>query len=133
VQGTAGSDRLTGSPGNDILVGIIPSQRNPGTGEIDLLTGSQGADTFVLGDKNSAFYVGAGGQDYALIQDFSPQEGDIIQLKGSASEYVLGSVSTDPTTGTGIFLASDPNELVGAIAGIQPQTLTLSLPIFQYV
>ena len=133
LMGTAGSDNLMGSLGNDILVGIIPSQHNSGTGKIDQLTGSQGSDTFVLGDKNSAFYVGAGVQDYALIQDFSIKEGDIIQLKGNASEYILGSVSTDPTTSTGIFLASDPNELVGAIARIQPQTLTLSSPVFQYV
>jgi hypothetical protein len=77
--------------------------------------------------------VGAGSQDYALIQDFSLQERDIIQLKGNASEYILGSISTDPTTGTGIFLASDPSELVGAIAGLQLQTLTLSSTIFQYV
>jgi hypothetical protein len=133
LTGTAYSDNLMGSLGNDILVGIIPSQHNPGTGELDLLTGFQGSDTFVLGDKNSAFYLGAGAQDYALIQDFSPQEGDIIQLKGNASEYILGSISTDPAAGTGIFLASEPNELVGAIAGLQPPTLTLSSPIFQYV
>jgi RHS repeat-associated protein len=133
LMGTAGSDNLIGGLGNDILVGIIPSQRNSGTGEIDLLTGSQGSDTFVLGDKNSAFYLGSGSQDYALIQDFSLQEGDIIQLKGNASEYILGSISTDPAAGTGIFLASEPNELVGAIAGLQPQTLTLSSPAFQYV
>jgi uncharacterized repeat protein (TIGR01451 family) len=133
LMGTTGSDNLTGSLGNDIPVGIIPSQRNPGTGELDLLTGSQGSDTFVLGDKNSAFYLASGGQDYALIQDFSLQEGDIIQLKGSASEYILGSVSTNPAAGTGIFLASEPNELVGIIAGLQPQTLTLTSPVFQFV
>jgi uncharacterized repeat protein (TIGR01451 family) len=133
LMGTAGSNNLIGGLGNDILVGIIPSQHNPGTGEIDLLTGSQGSDTFVLGDKNSTFYGGAGAKDYALIQDLNSPEGDSIQLKGSSNDYVLGSASAGQATGTGIFLASDSTELVGIIQGVYPQGLSLSQPIFQYV
>jgi VCBS repeat-containing protein len=133
VQGTVGSDRITGTQNNDIFVGIGMNQLNSGAGEIDLLIGQGGADTFVLGSKTSPFYVGGGDKDYALIQDFNQSEGDIIQLNGRADEYVLGAISTNPATGTGIFLAADPNELVGAIAKLQPQTLTLSSPVFQYV
>jgi Ca2+-binding RTX toxin-like protein len=133
VQGTVGSNNLLGTQNNDILVGIGINQLNPGSGEIDLLMGQGGSDTFVLGSKTSPFYVGGGVKDYALIQDFNQSEGDIIQLKGRTDEYVLGAISTNPATGTGIFLAADPSELVGAIAGLQPRTLTLSSPAFQYV
>ena len=101
--------------------------------EIDRLTGGQGADTFVLGNKASYFYVGSGDNDYALIQDFNGHEGDIIQLKWNSADYVLGSISKGQITGTGIFLSSDSNELVGIIEGIQPQAISLSQSAFQYV
>jgi hypothetical protein len=70
VMGTAESDSLFGSESNDILVGSTTSQSNP-LGEIDLFTGYQGADTFVLGNAKSIFYTGTGVNDYALIQDFN--------------------------------------------------------------
>jgi uncharacterized delta-60 repeat protein len=133
VVGTAGNDALTGGVSNDVLVGMTASSLNFGTGEIDQLTGSQGADTFVLGNRNSSFYAGAGVDDYALIQDFNAQVGDIIQLKGSANDYALGFASTGQASGTGIFLSSNPNELIGIIGSIRPQELSLSQPSFQYV
>ncbi|NEP28363.1 MAG: hypothetical protein F6K49_42845, partial [Moorea sp. SIO3I6] len=59
------------------------TSNNPGVNEIDILTGGAGADTFVIGDQNNAYYVGAGlfgFNDYAVITDF--QSGtDEIQLK----------------------------------------------------
>jgi uncharacterized repeat protein (TIGR01451 family) len=133
VTGTAGNDTLTGSESNDILFRTLTSQPNPGLGEIDQLTGYQGADTFVLGNTNSTFYNGTGMNDYALIQDFNIQDGDIIQLKGDVNDYVLGSASTQQGSGTGIFLASDPTELIGIVKGIEPQDLLLTQKSFQYI
>jgi RTX calcium-binding nonapeptide repeat (4 copies) len=132
VMGTAESDSLFGSESNDILVGATTSQSNS-FGEIDLFTGYQGADTFVLGNTKNIFYTGTGVDDYALIQDFNAQQGDIIQLKGSSDDYVLNGISNQQVTGTGIFLASNSTELVGVINGIEPQDLLLSQSSFQYV
>jgi VCBS repeat-containing protein len=133
IMGSSGNDLLTGGASNDVLVGVMTNALNSGIGEIDRLTGYQGADTFVLGNRNSSFYVGAGVNDYALIQDFNSQEGDAIQLRGSANDYILGVASTGQGTGTGIFMSSDSNELIGIIGGVQPQALSLSQPSFQYV
>jgi pimeloyl-ACP methyl ester carboxylesterase len=133
VTGSAANDTLTGTENNDILFGTVTTQLNPGTGEIDKLTGNQGADTFVLGSTQSTFYTGSGINDYALIQDFNPQDGDIIQLKGDVNDYVLGSASTQQGSGTGIFLASDPTELIGIVKGIEPQDLLLTQKSFQYI
>jgi ELWxxDGT repeat protein len=133
VTGSAANDTLTGTENNDILFGTVATQLNPGTGEIDKLTGNQGADIFVLGSTQSTFYTGSGINDYALIQDFNPQDGDIIQLKGDVNDYVLGSALTQQGSGTGIFLASDPTELIGIVKGIEPQDLLLTQKSFQYI
>jgi hypothetical protein len=130
--GTAESDSLFGSESNDILVGSTTSQPNS-FGEIDLFTGYQGADTFVLGNAKSIFYTGTGVNDYALIQDFNAQQGDIIQLKGSSDSYILNGISNGQVTGTGIFLASNSAELIGIINGVEPQDFLLSQSSFQYV
>jgi hypothetical protein len=59
-----------------------------------------------------------------LITDF--WSGDTIQLNGSAGDYVLGSAPVGLAGGTGIFLASKPNELVGIIQGKAVESFTLS-------
>ncbi len=123
---------VLGGNGDDILIGVDATQSKPGQGEVDLFMGNKGADTFVLGDQNSPYYVGAGQQDYALITDFWAE--DSIQLNGKASDYVLGSAPAGLAHGTGIFLAQDPNELLGIIQGTTFVSLDLSNPsIFQYV
>ena len=45
ILGLAGNDTLNGSEGNDILQGSSLTT----VGEIDILTGGTGSDTFVLG------------------------------------------------------------------------------------
>jgi hypothetical protein len=123
---------VVGGNDNDTLIGVTDSLINPGKGEIDLFMGNKGADTFVLGDQNNRYYVGLGQQDYALITDLWAE--DKIQLHGSASDYVLGSAPSKLANGTGIFLASDPNELIGIIQGDQMTNLNLSnRSMFEYV
>lgn len=121
-----------GGNGDDILTGVDPTLTNPGKGEVDLFMGNKGADTFVLGDDKSLFYVGAGLQDYALITDLWAE--DRIQLHGTASDYVLGSAPVGLANGTGIFLAQDPNELLGIVQGQIFADLDLSnSSVFHYV
>jgi hypothetical protein len=123
---------IFGGNGDDTLIGVDSTLANPGKGEIDLFMGIKGADTFVLGDKNNPYYVGGGFQDYALITDL--WSGDGIQLNGSVSDYVLGSAPVGLANGTGIFLANDPNELIGIIQGETIGNLSLSnASIFHYV
>jgi hypothetical protein len=123
---------IFGGNGDDMLVGVDSTLANPGKGEVDLLMGNKGADTFVLGDAVSQFYVGQGLQDYALITDLWSE--DAIQLQGSASNYVLGSAPVGLANGTGIFLAQDPNELLGIVQGRSTIDLDLSnLSMFHYV
>jgi Ca2+-binding RTX toxin-like protein len=83
LYGGDGSDELSGGASNDYL-----NAYGVGTGiEYDTLEGGTGADTFVLGE-DSAFYL-EGGEQYALIVDFSRVEGDKLQVFGSISDYSL--------------------------------------------
>ncbi len=86
------------------------------------MTGGAGGDRFWLGDENTVFYddgvrTTVGDQNYGLITDFNPEEGDILQLHGKADDYKL--VFSD--RGTEIYLDL-PNfrgiqdELIGIIS-----------------
>jgi Ca2+-binding RTX toxin-like protein len=104
LYGGSGNDYLSGGGGNDILNGY-----GSGT-DIDYLNGGDGKDTFVLGDKSTVYYKGAG---YAVIEDFT--FGDTIQLKGSASQYSLVTNKNWDSTGYAdaqIFLGTD---LIGVV------------------
>jgi Bacterial Ig domain/von Willebrand factor type D domain/RTX calcium-binding nonapeptide repeat (4 copies) len=121
-----------GGNDDDILIGSGITLENNGNNQIDLFMGNKGSDTFVLGDINSSYYAGSGLSDYGLITDL--WSGDIIQLHGSASEYTLGISPINIANGTGIFLASDPSELVGIIQGEMPANINLHDPsIFKFV
>jgi hypothetical protein len=130
--GGTGNDML-GGEGNeenspDILIGVDPNSANPGVGEIDTITGGGGPDTFVLGDTTNVYYndgdsntIGDG--DYALITDFTTQ--DVIELKGSATDYVLdGNYTLGGNTGTAIFLDQTVDELIGFAQGVTGLSLT---------
>jgi len=111
----------TSQKGKDILTGVDPNVTNPGFGEVDELIGGKNSDHFVLGDASYVYYLGHGDSDYARINDFNLTEGDVIQLKGSLSDYILGVSDGDTTIS---FNQENPN-LVGIVQGIdltsQPQ------------
>ena len=95
LTGGIGNDSLIGGKGEDILTGVDPSVLSPGLGEMDTLTGGAGKDRFILGDAAKFYYndglnASAGTGDYAKIVDFDSKQ-DVIQLRGAASNYVLGS------------------------------------------
>ena len=104
LYGEAGNDTLLGFSGNDLLDGGTGDDILNGFGfefttgfdvsisQFDTLSGGAGADTFVLGDANGAFYLDGstpGWDRFATITDFDWQEGDKIQVFGSASDYTL--------------------------------------------
>ncbi len=99
--GGTGNDQLVGGSGSDVFIGVDPNSTNPGFEENDTLRGGASAasdfdtasDLFVLGDSNNAYYIGPG---YATIIGYeTPAESrwhpDLIQLKGSPSNYSVGS------------------------------------------
>jgi hypothetical protein len=109
ILGLAGNDTLNGSEGNDILQGSSLTA----AGEIDILTGGTGSDTFVLGTPARVFYDDGddttdGAGDYVLITDFNPNV-DVIQLGWSKDNYILGAVPEGLLDGTAIFLDKPGN------------------------
>jgi Bacterial Ig domain len=120
-----GNDIVPGTSGNDVLVAVDTSQAHPGAGEVDVLVGNAGSDTFVFGDFNGTYYddgnsATTGTSDYGLIWDF--QKGtDHIQLAGGASDYLLTTNAAGLPSGTDIWHAGQggaQNELVAVVNGV---------------
>ena len=93
IKLSGGKDNLTGNGGNDTLQGGLGDDILNGTDAIvageyekDVLIGEYGADRFILGDANQAYYATSGYQDYAVIEDFDFSV-DTIQFYGSAADY----------------------------------------------
>ncbi|MGK7912798.1 MAG: calcium-binding protein [Synechococcus sp.] len=84
LYGGDGHDTLLGGKGNDILYGSKRYSRS--FGDVDSLTGGEGADTFVLGRTRGSHYLGSGG---VRILDFNRSEQDKIQVYGSTNNYIL--------------------------------------------
>ncbi|MEO0644845.1 MAG: hypothetical protein AAFZ17_01615 [Cyanobacteria bacterium J06650_10] len=140
ITAGAGNDNVFGNKGDDILAGVDIQAAAPGKGEQDILGGGKGADTFVLGNASSVFYNDGkansqGTGDYAFVQDFNMQEGDIIQLKGNAGKYVLGSSPISDRKGTAIFLKTQgQNELIGIVNQQgDKKNLNLNSSVFKFV
>jgi RHS repeat-associated protein len=141
IYGGLGNDNIDGGEGNDRIDGVLsaplvlPVIGLSGVGEIDKLTGGEGKDLFVLGlPKNSTanqtgykYYVGQKDLDYALIQDFqSVNNGDKIQLFGSATDYQLGAVAGSLPNGVGIYTTGATPDLVGIVQGVSLSSLQLN-------
>ncbi len=121
ITGNNSNNLLQGLAGNDTLIGVDATASNSGANEKDTLTGGTGNDVFVLGVQNNShvFYSSAGANDFALITDFGT--GDLIQIKGSLSNYTLrseahvGSSALD----TAIYLtANGANELIAVVQDV---------------
>jgi serralysin len=119
LVGMGGSDTLQGGAGNDRLIGVNPQSRQPGLREIDLLSGGADADVFVLGKRKHVFYRDGNSQSldqdgYAVITDFA--DGDVIELAGQATDYILKAAPHDLPSGTAIYWKHG-NELIGIVQG----------------
>ena len=123
IIGGKGNDVIFGGRGNDTIAGVATDQSDPGFNEIDTLQGGSGSDLFQLGDADNFYYddgqilspgnipIGLG--DYGLIEDFTHGD-DLIQLNGSAEQYVLESTQDDSPfnddnlpVGTAIYRLTD--------------------------
>ena len=118
--------------GNDILIGDCGN--NPLTGSdgtwnlshnVDMFSGESGAELFVLGNKNHVFYNSAENCDYASIQDFAVGQ-DKIQIKGSASNYILNDSPIPGISGTAIYW-HETGATVGDLIAVVQDVCGLSL------
>ncbi|MEM6447500.1 MAG: calcium-binding protein, partial [Cyanobacteria bacterium P01_D01_bin.123] len=136
IAGGGGNDTLMGGAGDDTLIGGAVGDMAIGT--IDILSGGAGGDRFALANEMATYYndgdpATAGVEDYAQVMDFSKAE-DVIQLNGSAADYVLGtsdgntSIYMD-TNGNGAFDSTD--ELIAQVMG--HNDLDLSANYFDYI
>lgn len=142
LSGHGGNDSIFGNEGNDVLIGT--SSTTNGQGEIDTLVGGSGNDRFVLAQALTSTGVDyysdnspltPGLSDYALIYDFVAGQ-DKIQLRGSASRYVIQDVTLDSVSGAGIYIRSNISptlsELVGVVKGVSASALNLAGSSFIY-
>ncbi|MEM6613141.1 MAG: calcium-binding protein [Cyanobacteria bacterium P01_C01_bin.72] len=79
------NDLLYGGDGNDVLVGLTSITIR----QIDVLTGGRGGDTFRLATISDSPGLRYDGEQIAVIRDFNPDEGDIIELEGDFSNYAI--------------------------------------------
>ncbi|MDJ0694921.1 NF038122 family metalloprotease [Mastigocoleus sp. MO_188.B34] len=121
ITGNGGNDTISGGAGNDVINGT--DEVVAGYYEKDILTGGDGADKFILGDTNQAYYDTAGYQDYALIKDFDSTV-DFLQLHGIATDYQQQQQGND------IFLSRN-GDLIAILE--DNTTLNLSDTAFEYV
>ena len=114
LWGSNSNDSISGGSGNDTISGIPStdtSSTNLGKGQVDILTGGSGADTFLIADNRGTFYDDGitniqGSSDYAQIKDFSFTQGDKIQIR-SDSQYLFNYNAAD--NATYIYLGNDDN------------------------
>ncbi|MBE9059207.1 Ig-like domain-containing protein [Sphaerospermopsis sp. LEGE 08334] len=126
INGGAGNDTINAGDGNDTINGVNEASLTPGLGEIDILAGGAGSDIFILGNATKAYYedgntLNNGSNDYADITDFNI--GDIIQLQGTSSNYLLAVVGAD----TQILINkpnTEPDELIGIVRNQTGLSLT---------
>ena len=121
LLGNGGNDTLYGGDGDDRLFGTYVSDN--GKGEIDILNGGAGRDTFYLAvfyrsPSGTIAYVGEGDRDYALIKDFEIGK-DTIRLTGSSDDYDF--------KGEKIFYKDD---LIGTVEGVNVSDIPDSDIIF---
>jgi Ca2+-binding RTX toxin-like protein len=136
LRGGAGDDSLDGGAGNDVLNGAF-GPGVAGSNEIDRLHGATGADIFVLGSASGRFYddqspATPGTQSYAIIDDFTPSQGDRLRIFGAAGEYLLGNSPIPSTPGAALYHDSNANGSLDAASDeliailVSPVTLTPS-------
>jgi hypothetical protein len=108
------------------LWGVDVDTINPGTGEIDTLTGGSEQDIFVLGDQSQLYYIGSGNNDFALITDFNILEDEI----NVGNNQVIYTEITLNELGLGVAISSQNGDLIAFVQGANiNQFITGSNPV----
>uniref|UniRef100_UPI00262B3AB5 family 16 glycosylhydrolase n=1 Tax=uncultured Sulfitobacter sp. TaxID=191468 RepID=UPI00262B3AB5 len=97
ITGTPGDDWLTGTSGDDLMLGGAGRDRLRGEGGNDTLEGGAGQDNLGGGGGADSFAWGPdafeGGRD--RVEDFSPGEGDVIDLSAISTAYGWDAVTAE--------------------------------------
>lgn len=148
LYGYTGNDTLAGGAGDDFINGAgfayddFTGSQSFGDGEIDVLTGRSGKDTFQLWGGSgrggvSVYYDSSNSRDYALITDFNLKE-DSINLTSTADgigsvSYSLGATPSGVPSGTGIYIdKGGTSELIAVLQNVSPSSLSLDGDYFVY-
>lgn len=134
IVGLGGSDNIAAGIGDDTLSGV-DAKDNRGTGEIDLLIGGPGADTFVLGDGEGAYYLDPvrtdfGFTSFAIVDDFSAGTDSVI-LSGS-TEYTISADGGDSFLLAGNFVDGSA-DAIAKFNGVQLSDADLKGGSFMFV
>ena len=119
-----GDDIFKGTEGSDVIAAAGVNPVSAGLGELDVLIGGGGSDSFVLGDVSGNYYddgvSSSGGlEDYALVWDFESGN-DTIQLAGPIDDYLFEDTSSGSLPdGLAIYYlnGTDEDELIGVVNG----------------
>jgi len=162
LAGGRGNDTLIGGGVLSSLLGFDVSNKqsvNRGVNEIDRLIGSAGQDSFILGfniagngDDNGFGVRGelafgyqdgnsntAGLNDFAIIFNFEPGEGDQVLLAGNRSNYAVSNTSPVANVGgASLFLDSNRNgrlDNTDDLIAVFPESSSLNLndPSFAFM
>jgi hypothetical protein len=130
IAGNGLNNNLAGGEGNDTISGINENSFTPGKGEIDVLTGNAGADSFILdyGYYDDGSDLTPGNNDYALITDFNVAEDKII-LGSQLTRYRLAASPIAGIVGQALYFdkpGTEPDELIAILQGVSNLTLTSS-------
>lgn len=137
-SGSRGNDIVTGNGPVNGIVGVgldvfvnrgapDPRPTSLGVGETDMLIGTFGNDSFILGFGRTAanpvaqrLYVGGGNSDYAYIKYFERGK-DSIQLTGTVNDYILtaGSFAAIGNRASGVSISTSTGDLVALVEGVQ--------------
>lgn len=107
IEGTNGSDQLTGTDGDDLILGL--------GGRYDRLTGNDGADVFVFGPETQN-----GQRDRAVITDFEVGADAILLTDGAEIARIR-----DTNSSTVIFFEGDRDAVYVRGEGVSSDTITI--------
>lgn len=127
IYGTAGNDRLNGTPGSDLIFALEGNDKVYGKGSDDCIIGGSGnddldggeGDDFILGGDGNDRLTGVGGADIldggSGNDDIRSGGGNDVVTAGSGNDQVRGDSGDDRITagdGNDTVFAGDGNDTV---------------------
>jgi hypothetical protein len=126
-QGTAGNDNEVWGTGTSIIFGVevtdIDTESltyttgSTGVGEVDLISGTPYANTFVLGNNGESFYVGNGDEDYVTVEIFDATK-DRVLLAGAYEDYTFETVAGEEEGKGDLKILTKEKDLVAIVKSL---------------